>query len=102
MIDSSPSSTPDLSRRSLVKTAATAAAVGGTLVLGLPGGAEAAARPAARRAQAADAPEHRESGDGVLVRVVDERLGILEVYTGTGHRTITDRDLAVRLARLAR
>ncbi|MBR7830912.1 hypothetical protein KDK95_31700 [Actinospica sp. MGRD01-02] len=91
----------DLSRRSLVKTAATAAAVGGALALAGPAaGAEAATVPGQT---AADAPEHRpEAGDGVLVRVLDARLGTLEVYTEHGHRTCTDRALAAQLARLAR
>jgi hypothetical protein len=90
----------DLSRRSLVKTAATAAAVGGALVLAGPAsGAEAAAVPA--QTTASGTTEHGPAtGEGVLVRVIDARLGTLEVYTGHGHRTVTDRALAAQLVRL--
>jgi len=92
----------ELSRRSLVKTAATAAAVGGVLALAGPAaGAEAAAVPA--QMPAAATPDHRPAtGDGVMVRVLDARLGTLEVYTEHGHRTITDRALAAQLTRLGR
>ncbi len=102
MID--PLAGSDLSRRSLVKTAATAAAVGGALALAGPAsGAEAATVPAQMPAAPAAAPEHRSAaGDGVLVRVLDARLGTLEVYTTHGHRTVTDRSLAAQLARLGR
>lgn len=102
----------DLSRRSLVKTAATAAAVGGALALAGPASAaEAAAVP--EQATAAGTTAHGttaqgpvahgpEAGDGVLVRVLDARRGTLEVYTEHGHRTVTDRALAAQLARYAR
>lgn len=100
MID--PLADSDLSRRSLVKTAATAAAAGGALALAGPAaGAEAAAVPAQMPA-AATPDHHSAAGGGVMVRVLDPRLGTLEVYTEHGHRTITDRALAAQLARLGR
>ena len=98
----------DLSRRSLVKTVAAVAAVGGTLALAGPAAtAEAAGKTTANGDEhlpAARAPQnhHGEAGDGVLVRVLDARTGTLEVYTPTGHHTITDRALAMQLARLGR
>ena len=95
-----------LSRRSLVRTAAAAAAVGGTLALaGTAAAAEAADSPAKGEhvpaARIAEHPHH-DAGAGVLVRVLDARLGTLEVYTQAGHRTVTDRALAAQLARLGR
>ena len=103
MIDSSADT--DLSRRSLVKTAAaTAAVAGGVLALAGPAGtadaAEATAQP--QHLPAARTVEHEPAGEGVLVRVLDARLGTLEVYTEHGHRTVTDRALAAQLARLGR
>lgn len=103
MIDSATDS--DVSRRSLVKTAATAAAVGGALALAGP--AAAAAADAAGKSEqvppARDAgPGHRNTDDHVMVRVIDERLGTLEVFTDAGHRFVTDRELAGRLVRLGR
>jgi hypothetical protein len=99
----------DLSRRSLVKTAAAVAAVGGTLALAGPAAtAEAAGKTAANGEEQLPASrvpdDHRgEAGDGVLVRVLDVRTGTLEVYTAGGrHHTITDRALAAQLARLGR
>lgn len=98
----------DVSRRSLVKTAATAAAVGGALALAGPAAAAtaAAADPAGRSEQvpaARDAgPDHRDTDTHVMVRVIDARQGALEVFTDTGHRFVTDRALADRLVRLGR
>lgn len=96
-----------LSRRSLVKTTATAAAVGGALVLAGPAVTASAAtgneHSAATRSAGHD--DHgQDAGDagGVLVRVLDARLGTLEVFTSAGHRTITDSSLAAQLARLGR
>jgi hypothetical protein len=98
MIDSSTGS--DLSRRSLVKSAATVAAVGGALVLAGPvATADAAAKT--EQVPAARAPEQH-ADSRVMVRVLDARTGALEVYTATGHRTVIDPALAAALTRLAR
>ena len=98
-----------LSRRSLVKVTATAAAVGGALVLAGPAATADAAttgdeHASATRAAGPDEHAHQHAGDatGVLVRVLDARLGTLEVFTSAGHRTITDSSLAAQLARLGR
>ena len=109
MNESSPAGS-ELSRRSLVRTAATAAAAGGALALAGPAvTAQAAARPerpsadrAGQQVPAADADGRYEAGDGVMVRVIDVRTGTLELYTGDGHRTVVDRALAVQIARLGR
>lgn len=91
------------SRRSLVKGAATAAAVGGVLVMA---GPAATAEAATSNQQPSQAPatgreSEQRGGDGaVLVRVLDARLGTLEVFTSSGHRTITDSALAAQLTRL--
>ena len=98
----------ELSRRSLVRTAATAAA-GGALVLAGPAlsaqAADRAGRRPAVRAQplpadrtgqppAARVDAQHQAGDGVMVRVIDVRTGTLELYTADGHRTVVDRALA--------
>jgi len=90
------------SRRSLVKGAATAAAVGGVLALA---GPAATAEAATGNQQPSQAPatgheSEQRGAAAVLVRVLDARLGTLEVYTPTGHRTITDSALAAQLTRL--
>ena len=97
----------DVSRRSLVKGAAAAAAAGGALALAGPAATADAADSVANAedvpaAGAAKKQHHHDTGAGVLVRVLDARLGTLEVYTATGHHTITDRALAAQLARLGR
>jgi len=98
-----------LSRRSLVKVTATAAAVGGALVLAGPAATADAAtngseHPSAALAAGRDEHGHQHAGDaaGVMVRVLDARLGTVEVFTPAGHRTITDASLAAQLARLGR
>jgi len=103
---------PDFSRRALVRTAATAAAAGGALALARPASAAAPTAAgdgavAAHRAEqvpgsrAAD-PDHRDADAHVMVRVLDARLGTLEVYTEHGHHVVTDRTLALQLVRLGR
>ena len=89
----------DLSRRSLVKTAAAVAAAGGALALAGPA-ATAQAADSAPAAKSAPETHDGKADTNVLVRVLDARLGTLEVYTATGHHTITDRALAARLGRL--
>jgi hypothetical protein len=94
-----------LSRRSLVKGAATVAAVGGALTLAGPA-ATADAATSSGHSPATDAAGHDSEQHGkdgaVMVRVLDARLGTLEVYTPTSHRTVTDAALAAQIARLDR
>ena len=100
MIDTSDS---EFSRRSLVKTGATVAAVGGVLAVAGPAAVASAATGGERgeRPVVAQA-DHHEGDANVMVRVLDVRLGTLEVFTEHGHYTITDRALALTLARLGR
>jgi hypothetical protein len=94
-----------LSRRSLVKGAATAAAVGGALALAGPAATADAAtsgeHPTAADAAGQDREQHGNDG-AVMVRLLDARRGTLEVYTATSHRTVTDSALAAQLVRLDR
>lgn len=103
MIDSPTGS--DLSRRSLVKTAATVAAAGGVLALAGPATAASADAPGVPEQLPAGRHHenrHHRAGTQVMVRVLDERLGVLEVYGDDAHHTLTDRALAAQLVRLAR
>lgn len=67
-----------------------------------PAAAAAAATPEHTTATRAAATRHDEPATGLMARVIDARLGTREVYTTTGHRTVTDRALAASLARLGR
>jgi hypothetical protein len=101
MIDEQPASS--FSRRSLVKGAATAAAVGGVLAVAGPAATAGAATTNEHSAATGTAGHDNDQhlGDAaVLVRVLDARLGTLEVYTSNGHHTITDAGLAAQLTRL--
>jgi hypothetical protein len=71
----------------------------------LPATAMAATRTDARH----DAASHDTAGhdaaadsEGVVVHVRDLRRGEMDVYRGTSHVRVTDRDLAARLARASR
>ena len=71
----------------------------------LPATAMAATRTDARP----DAASHDTAGhdaaadsEGVVVHVRDLRRGDMDVYRGTSHVRVTDRDLAARLARASR
>ena len=95
-----------LSRRSLVKSAAVVAAAGtATLAVGGPAGASTTA-PAADAAAAV--PGARAESAGVtahgplVVHVHDAATGELDIYSGESHVSVHDRDLAARLAKLAR
>ena len=98
-----------LSRRSVLRGAAGAGAAGlamSTLAgTAMAGPALAASRPdaASRRDAARPAgPEDADLGEAVVVHVRDVRTGELDVYRGTSHVRLTDRDLAARLARASR
>jgi hypothetical protein len=71
----------------------------------LPATAMAATRTDARHDAAShDAAGHDAAADseGVVVHVRDLRRGEMDVYRGTSHVRVTDRDLAARLARASR
>lgn len=94
-----------LSRRSLVKSAAVVAAAG-TATLAV--GGAASASTAASGTDAAAVPGARaESTVGTIhgplvVHVHDAATGELDIYSGEHHVSVQDRELAARLAKLAR
>ena len=95
-----------MSRRSVLRGAAGASAAGLAMTV-LPATALAATRANARRdgASAADdaaAHDAAADGDDVVVHERDLRRGEIDVYRGTSHVRVTDRDLAARLARASR
>lgn len=82
---------PRVSRRSLLGAAGAGAAglAAGALVSGAPALA-AARKPAAGR-------EEKGTGEPVVVHLKDARTGEFDVYRGTSHTRVHDRDLAARL-----
>jgi nitrogen fixation protein FixH len=74
----------------------------------LPGTALAATRTDARHDDARNAGalgaagDDAQDGEAVVVHVRDARSGEMDVYRGTSHVRVTDRDLAARLARASR
>ena len=74
----------------------------------LPATALAAARADGRHDAAPHDASTHAAGDGarddeaVVVHVRDFRRGEMDVYRGTSHVRVTDRDLAARLARASR
>jgi hypothetical protein len=90
-----------MTRRSALRGAAGAGAAGLALTT-LPGAAVAAVRAEARHDRAGLAPDDARAGEAVVVHVRDVRSGEMDVYRGTSHTRVTDRDLAARLARASR
>jgi hypothetical protein len=89
-----------MSRRAMLRGAASAGAAGlaSAALLGGPAAAAMAATkhpPAARR----DDSETAQPGESVVVHVRDLRTGEIDLFRGTSHTRIHDRDLASRLAR---
>ena len=95
-----------LSRRSLVKGAAVVAAAG-TATLAVGGAASASVTVSDTNALAAVPGARAESAGAtakgpVIVHVRDASTGELDIYSGDSHVAVQDRDLAARLAKLAR
>ena len=96
---------PSLSRRSVLRGAAGAgvAGIAATALAGTAGPALAAtaraANPAARGAAAGDGADTDEQ---VVVHVRDARSGEIDVFSGTSHTRVQDRELAARLIRASR
>jgi hypothetical protein len=96
-----------MSRRSVLRGAAgaSAAALAGAALTGAPAlAADRALQPATsarRRASQLSATEQTAS-EAVVVHVRDLRTGQLDVYRGTNHVRIRDRQLAAQLARVSR
>jgi hypothetical protein len=84
----------------MLRGAIGAGAAGLTLTTLGAGSALAASRPHTAAASAAEgAPDHIADGEAVVVHVRNIRSGELDVYRGTSHVRVLDRDLAARLAR---
>jgi secreted PhoX family phosphatase len=94
-----------LSRRTVLRGAAGAGAAGLAMSAlagtALAGPAMAATRENSRNTRGAAQDEAHDVTDGeaVVVHVRDVRTGELDVYRGTSHVRMTDRELAARLAR---
>lgn len=94
-----------LTRRGLIRNAATAGAVAATaglLASAADGTAQAATGAAADRARAAESAARAELAEPLLVRVADARTGALDLFHGDTHRTVRDPQLAQALIDAAR
>lgn len=90
------------SRRSVLRGAAGAGAAGvaATVFASVAGPAMAATRPAARGEHHALTEE--ESAGEVVVHVRNARSGEIDLFRGTSHTRLQDRELAARLIRASR
>jgi hypothetical protein len=96
-----------VSRRSVIRGAATAGAAG--LAVTALGGALSPASASTRtpaNARAAEAPAAAQAsgaehvtGEAIVVHVRDARTGDIEVFSGTSQTRMRDKDLAARIAR---
>jgi len=87
-----------LSRRSMLRGAASAGAAGLALTaLAAPAAAAGARAP---RPDAAGRSAPLAAAEPLVVHVRDVRTGEMDVYRGTSHARVRDRDLAARLARV--
>jgi hypothetical protein len=93
---------PRLSRRSVLRGAAGAGAAGiaATAFVGMAGPALASARPAPRHTEPELSGE--DAAGQLVVHVRDARSGEIDIFRGTGHVTLRDRELAARLVRASR
>jgi hypothetical protein len=95
------------SRRSMLRGAGAAGAVGIAAVVGVgaaSGVAAAAPRPAGHRDVATERSSERPAGQAgapLVVYLRDAAAGELELFAGTSRTVVVDRDLAARLARAA-
>jgi hypothetical protein len=89
-----------MSRRSVLRGAAGAGAAGvaATAFAGLAAPALASGRPAAREAELS----HEDTAEQFVVHVRDVKSGEIDVFRGTSHTRLTDRELAARLVRASR
>ena len=98
--DTEPSSAGGVSRRSVIRGAATAGAAG--LAVTAFGGAlspaAAASTPASGRT-AAPADEVKAPAGPIVVHVRNAKSGDIEVFSGTSQTRLRDTDLAARIAR---
>jgi hypothetical protein len=91
-----------MSRRSVLRGAAGAGAAGiaATAFAGMAGPALASARPAPRRAEPALTDE--DTAEQVVIHVRDAKSGEIDIFRGTSHTRLHDRELAARLVRASR
>lgn len=89
---------PGPTRRGMLRGAAGLGAAGLAVGVLAGAGAEPAAATTSTGTNAGSAG-HQEP---LVVHVHDARTGVVDLYTGTQHVRITDRELAARLARAAR
>jgi len=90
-----------VSRRSVLRSAAGAGAVGAACLV--VGGALGAVPAAAATRPARRAPDSGRAGaDRVVVHVRDARTGEIDVFAGTSHTRLRDPGLAAQLAGLMR
>jgi hypothetical protein len=88
---------PGTTRRGMLRGAAGLGAAGAAMAVLV---RTAGPATAAAATQAADqGAEHQEP---LVVHVHDAQTGVVDLYTGTRHVRVTDRELAARLARAAR
>jgi hypothetical protein len=99
---------PSLSRRSVLRGAAGAGVTGiaVTALAGTAGPALAAtaqaAKPAVRGAAGTATGGSADTEEQVVVHVRDARSGEIDVFSGTSHTRVQDRELAARLIRASR
>jgi hypothetical protein len=87
-----------MSRRSLLRGAATAGAAG--LAVTAMGAAAGPALAATSSPSAVDqAHNHHADAGPIMVHVRDARSGDIEVFAGTNQTRLRDKDLAARIAR---
>jgi hypothetical protein len=89
---------PGTTRRGMLRGAAGLGAAGAAMAV-LVRTAGPATAAAATQPTADQGAEHQEP---LVVHVHDARTGVVDLYTGTRHVRVTDRELAARLARAAR
>ena len=103
---SHPEPTAGPSRRSMLRGAGAAGAVGIAAAVGVgaaSGGAAAATRPAADNRAAGGAEHSADAAGGPLVVYLrDAASGEFDVFAGTSRATIVDPDLAARLTHAVR
>jgi hypothetical protein len=98
--DTEPSPAGGVSRRSVIRGAATAGAAG--LAVTAFGGALSPAAAASTRASgrtAAPAGEVNAPAGSIVVHVRNAKSGDIEVFSGTSQTRLRDADLAARIAR---
>ncbi len=102
--DSQPSSVGGVSRRSVIRGAATAGAAG-LAVTALGGALSPAAAASTRAASTTGAPaggDVKAPAGPIVVHVRNAKSGDIEVFAGTSQTRLRDKDLAARIARAIR